>query len=310
MFRRNYLGLEICRGGLRAIAIQRRGAGATLVGGQTLNFSDGVLRATVHEPNVRKPEQFVTAVREVLVPLAKREKRIAVVLPDTTGHIYLLDVDTPFKSHAEGLDIVRWQLKDLLPPKFIYYSADYQVLGERESGGRKVLVSVVADTVLAQYEELLSQAGFAAGLVDFRALNLFNAYHARIELGSDFFLIGLDDDQLCMLGFENHQLDLYRTKTVVADPERIFQEINRSMVGYRRSHGSMLRTKVYLHSTWEQNDELLNALQAAFEREVELLPSPLQSMAGSQRLNIPSHDARSMAAALGIAERMIQRVSK
>jgi len=36
----------------------------------------------------------------------------------------------------------------------------------------------------------------------------------------------------------------------------------------------------------------------------------LQSMAGSQRLNIPANDARGMAAALGIAERMIQRVSK
>jgi len=310
VLRRNYLGLEVHREGLRGIAIQRRGAGVALSGGQTLAFGDDVVVPAVAEPNIRKPDQFVEAVREVLLPLAKREKRIAVSLPDSAGHVYLLNLETPFKNHAEGLDIVRWQLKDLLPPKFKHYAADYQVLGEREAGGRKVLVSVIADTVLAQYEELLSQAGFAAGLVDFRALNLYNAYHARIELGSDFFLIGLDDDQLCMLGFENHQLDLCRTKTVVADPERIFQEINRSMVGYRRTHGSMSRTKVYLHSTWGQNDELLDALKAAFEREVELLPSPLQSMAGSQRLNIPANDARGMAAALGIAERMIQRVSK
>lgn len=82
------------------------------------------------------------------------------------------------------------------------------------------------------------------------------------------------------------------------------------MVGYRRSHGSMSRTKIHLHTSWEQTDELLEALRAAFERDVELLPSPLQSLTGSQKLNIPVAASRGMAAALGVAERMIQRVSK
>lgn len=74
MLRRNYLGLEVHREGLRAVAVQRRGSRAALIGGQTLNFSDGVLQPSVLQPNVSKPEQFVEAVREVLLPLAKREK--------------------------------------------------------------------------------------------------------------------------------------------------------------------------------------------------------------------------------------------
>jgi len=310
VLRRNYLGLEINREGLRAIAVQRRGSGVSLSGGQTLQFSEGVLLPTVLEPNVRKPEQFVEAVREVLLPLSKREKRIAVALPDTAGHLYLLNIDTPFKNYAEGLEIVRWQLKDLLPPKLTNYVADYQVLEERESGGRRILVSVLSADVLTQYEELLADAGFACGLIDFRALNLFNAYHSRIELGSDFFLIGVDNNQFCMLAFENHLLDLCRTKTVAADPERIFQEINRSMVSYRRSHGSMTRTKIHLHTSWAQTEELLAAVTAAFDREVELLPSPLESLPGAEKLDIAAADSRSMATALGVAERMIQRVSK
>lgn len=310
MFRRNYLGLEIHRAGLRAIAVQRCGASVSLIGGQTLEFSDGVLLPTVLKPNVREPEQFVEAVREVLLPLAKREKRVAVALPDIAGHIYLLDIDTPFKNHAEGLDIVRWQLKDLLPPQLTRYVADYQVLEERDSGGRKVLVSVLAEDVQIQYEELLAQAGFSAALIDFHALNLYNAYHERIELGSDFFLVGVDGNQLCMLAFENRLLDLCRAKTVSEDPERIFQEINRSMVGYRRSHGSLTRMKIYLHTNWQQTDDLLEAVCSAFERDVELLPSPLQALTESEKLNISAADANGMAAALGVAERMIQRVSK
>ncbi len=310
MLRRNYLGLEIHREGLRAVAVQRRGSRVALIGGQTLNFKEGVLLPSVLQPNINKPEQFVNAVREVLLPLAKREKRLAVALPDAAGHVYLLNIDTPFKNHAEGLDIVRWQLKDLLPPKLTRYAADYQVIEERDSGGRRLLVSVIAEDVLHQYEELLTQAGFAAALVDFHAMSLYNAYRTKIELGSDFFLIGIDDNRLCMLAFENHLLDLCRSKTISEDPERIFHEINRSMVAYRRSHGTMSRTKVYLHSNWQQTDELMAAVGSAFERDVDLLPSPLQLLAGSQKLNISAADARGMAPALGVAERMIQRVAK
>ncbi|NOY12346.1 MAG: hypothetical protein GXP51_01225, partial [Deltaproteobacteria bacterium] len=270
MLRRNYLGLEISRGGLQAIALQRRGSGVALSGGQTLRFGEGVLLPTVLKANVRQPEQFVDAVREVLLPLAKREKRLAVALPDAAGHIFLLDIETPFKSHAEGLEIVRWQLKDLLPAQLLRSVIDYQVLERRESGNRRVLVSVLAEEVLRQYEDLLERAGFAAALVDFRALNLYNAYRSRIDLGAKFILVGVDDQQLCMLAFENHLLDFCRTKTVPQDPEKIFQELNRSMVGYRRAHPSFARSTVHLHTSWEQTDELLDAVHSAFEREVKL----------------------------------------
>jgi type IV pilus assembly protein PilM len=310
VLRRNYLGLEICREGLRAIAVQRRGSGAALMGGQTLDFSEGVLLPTVLEPNVRKPERFVDAVREVLVPLAKREKRIAVALPDSSGHVFLLDIDTPFKNYSEGLDIVRWQLKNLLPAQLTKIVVDYQVLEERESGGRRVLASVLADVVLTQYEELLAQAGFSSAQIDFHVLNLFNAYRSRIDLGADFFLIGVDGQQLNVLAFENHLLDFCRTKIVPQDPERIFQEINRSMVGYRRAHSSFARSTVHLHTSWGESDELLKAVSSAFDRNVELLPSPLHQLAGSQKLNISATEAKSLATALGAAERMIQRVAK
>lgn len=310
MFRRNYLGLDICCNGLRAIAVQRRGARVELCGGRTLRFGDELLQPSVLQPNVRQPDKFVESVREVLAPLAKREKRIAVALPDTVGHVYLLSIDTPFKNHAEGLEIVRWQLKDLLPSQMKDYVVDYQVLGNRDTGERHVLASVMAVDVLKQYEELLAVAGFSAALVDFHGLNLYNAYHSRIELGNDFFLIGVDDDQFCLLAFENRQLDLCRTKTVPLDPERVFQEINRSLVGYRSSHGSLSRMKIHLHSNWSETDELLQAVQSSFDRTVEVLPSPLQQLSGAQKLNIPAADAFSMAAALGVAERMIQRVSK
>lgn len=308
MFRKTYLGLEVRREGLRAIAVNRRGARVALCGGQTLAFGDGVLNPVARELNICKAEQFVDAIREVLFPLANGENRVAVALPDSSGHIFLLEVDTPFKKRSEGLEIIRWKLKDLLPGTVNNTAVDYQILEERESGSKRVLASVMAKNVLLQYEELLAEAGFAAALVDFHALNFYNAYRSRIDLGSDYILVGVDSQQLCLLGFENKLLNFHRVKTVTEDPASIFHEINRSMVSYRRAHPGSSRAKVYLHTNWQQQDELLEAVTAAFDREIKLLPSPLDQLIDADRLAVSAADSRSMAAALGVAERMIQRV--
>ncbi len=310
MFRRTYLGLEIRREGLRAIAVQRRGRGLALLGGQTLQLSEDVLCTVAQEPNILKPDAFIQAVHEVLLPLARSEDRIAVALPDAAGHVFLLDIDTPFKTRQEGEEIVRWRLKELLPASFSHFSLDFQVLEERESGSLRVLVSVIDKFVLQQYEEVLAKAGYAAALIDFHALNLYSCYRSRIELGSDFVLVGINGNQLSMLAFANRQLDFYRVKTVPQNPERIFQEINRSIVGYRRAHASFSRSKVLLHSDWGELDELSEAVRSAFDREIDLLPSPLSHLSSKTPLAISSAEACGMAAALGVAERMVQRVSQ
>lgn len=309
MFRRTYLGLEICRDGMRAIAVQRKGLGTALLGGQTLKLSEGVLCPVVQELNVLNPDAFVEAVQQVLMPLAKGEQRIAVALPDAAGHVFLLDLDTPFKNHSEGEEIVRWRLKDLLPDKLNKIAVDYQILEERESGSKRVLASVIGQDVLTQYEELFVKAGFAPCLIDFHALSLYTAYRSIVDMGTDFFLIGVDNSQLSMLVFENKLLEFYRIKSVVNDPEKIFQEINRSMVGYRRAHAAVSRSTVYLHTDWAQRDELCEAVRSAFEHDIQLFPSPLSRLSGSSKLAIAAPEASGMAVALGMAERMIQRVN-
>ena len=115
MFGRNFIGLEVRRQGLRAVSLKRRGRRRTLCGGQTLQLSEGVVSPTARELNVIDSEVFTDGVKEVLLPLAGREERVALCLPDAAGHIFLLDIDAPFKNRQQGVDIIRWQLKDKLP---------------------------------------------------------------------------------------------------------------------------------------------------------------------------------------------------
>jgi len=309
VFRRTYLGLDICSEGLKAVAVQRRGRNIALIGGQTLVFSEGILSPLTRELNVLKPDLFIDAVREVLLPLAKSEERVAISLPDATGYTFLVDVDTPLKNRQQGVDILKWQLKDKLPDGYRDFSLDYQILSELESGSQRVLVSVIDNKILNQFEELIEMAGFNADLIDFHSFQLYNCYRSKTDLGDDFILVGASGSELILLGFQDQILDFFRVKSVGVDPERVFREINRSLVNYRSEHPLHSRTRIYLHSDWQDQDQLLQAVQSSFDGDVHVLPGPLSQLKDNgDKLVISECEKSSLAAALGAAERQLDRV--
>lgn len=305
MFGRNYIGLEVRRQGLRAVSLKRKGRRRVLSGGQTLQLSEGVVSPTARELNVLDPQVFVDSVKEVLLPLAGREERVALCLPDAAGHIFLLDIETPFKNRQQGGDIIRWQLKEKLPDNFRTIELDYQVLGERESGDQRVLVSVIDKEIRNQYEELLTLAGFSAALIDFQSLQIHNCYRSTIDLGNDFILVTLNQRQLSVLTVQNGILDFHRSKAGMEDAESVFQEINRSLVTYRSGHSVFSRSKLYLQCDWEEQQSLNDAVASAFDRDVHSLPSPLSTLTVPESLNLSRSQASGMAAAIGAAESLM-----
>jgi type IV pilus assembly protein PilM len=307
MLRRTYLGLEIRQQGLRAVAVQRRGKNIALVGGQALALAETVLQPGFRELNISQPEHFVNAVKELLIPLAKRDNRIAVALPDCSGQLFLLDIETPFKNRAEGSEIIRWRLKDLLPVQSNQVALDFQILEEKESGQKRVLAAVITRDVLAQYENLLEQAGYAAAVVDFHSLALYNAYRTKIDLGRDFILIGVDGGQLSLLIFVNQILNFSRVRPISQKPRQVFQELSRSLVNYRNELSSFNRLAVYLHSDWQDQKDLFMAVDSVFDQEVQWLISPVSKLMNGHQLSFSGAEANGMAAALGVAERMIKR---
>lgn len=308
MLKRTYLGLEVRRQGLRAVAVQRRGQHVALVGGNALQLDEPLIQPGFKSPNVVNPDRFVRALRELINPLVKGDNRIAVALPDQTGNLFLLDVDTPFKNQSEGAEIIRWQLKDSLPDKAKRIALDYQILEEKDSGHKRILAAVVARDVLEHYEALIEQAGFAAALIDFHSLALYNAYRTTIDFGRDFILVAVDGCQLSIMIFVNQIPVFYRGRQVEQNPQQIFQELNRSLVNDRHKLSHFNRLPVYLHSDWHE-DELITAVDAAFEQSVQRTTSPVNKLMNGHQLDFSGAEANSMAAALGVAERMIQRLA-
>jgi len=290
---------------MRAVALHRKGRGVSLVGHSVLPLPQGVMALSMREPNIADTSRFVAAAKEVLGPLAKGEDRIALSLPDETGRILLTESDSAFKSKKEGVDILKWQLKNSLPgdPKDI--ALDYQVLKKSDTGRYSLAVAVIARPVLAQYEELLAEAGYHAAVIDFRSLHLYNYYRPRLDLGEDFILVGVEGGCLSLQYVQGRVLVFHRAKEVQDSTVRVFQELSRSAVGCHEKFPGFRRAPLFLHSDWPDQQPLTEVVRSALERDelVQLEPH-LGRLAPASSPVLPK-TSRSLVAAVGAAERML-----
>lgn len=314
---RVFVGVDLQPGGLYLAALQRGRPNTQLVG---LRFEslEGVLEVSSRQPNIRDARRFVDGLRRGVEALAGREERLSLSLPDRAGRIYLTEVDTPFKSHQEGVDILKWRLKGSLPAPPAQVKLDYQVLDRREDGHQLCAVAAIAQTVLEQYEDLINEAGRHAVQIDFHSLNLYNYYRPRLDLGDEFILVGVEHGLLSIQYVVGHALCYQRVREFKANPERIFREINRTLVEAYETFPAMKRCAVFAHVDPEMEGDIdrlqadadkrpdgtVQLLGAAFERDVKCLDPGLRRFGGVGKTG-GLQAGGAVVAALGAAERMM-----
>jgi len=305
VIRRTYPALDITPGELRGVALHRKGRGVSLDGGRVLSLKKEDITLSIREPNILEPRRFVEAIGEVLNPLAAGEERIALSLPDGIGRILLTETESAFKSKKEGVDILKWQLKTSLPgdPKDV--RLDYQVLKKSDSGRYTLAVALIASRVLNQYEELLSEAGYHAAVIDFHSLHVYNYYRPRLDLGEDFILVGVEGGGLSIQFFEGGVLVFHRAREVQTSPVRVFQELSRSVVGCHEKFPGFRRATLFLHSDWPDRQPLVDALRSVFERDEVVQLEPHLERLAAPSLQVKSGSLGSLVAAVGAAERML-----
>jgi type IV pilus assembly protein PilM len=306
VIRRTYLGLDIRTRELRTVALHRKGRSSSLAGGRIISLAEGVVAPSFREPNILNFRSFTDSLHEVLGPLAGREERIALSLPESAGRILLTEVETAFKTKEEGSEVLRWQLKSSVPFEPSDIRLDYQVLEKSDTGRQRLVVELISGKVLEQYEEVITEAGYNPTMVDFHSLNLYNYYRPRLDLGENFILVGIEGGTLSFQFFQSRTLAFHRVREVEANPGKVFRELNLTLVGCREKYSGFRRAAVFMHSDWEENGPLLEALTSAFERDVVLLDPHLERLTPAS-LDLPPWRSRSLAAAVGAAERMMWR---
>jgi type IV pilus assembly protein PilM len=305
VIRRIYPALDVTPGELRGVVLHRKGRGVSLDGGRVLSLKKEDLTFSLREPNILEPRRFVEAVGEVLNPLAAGEERIALSLPDGIGRVLLTETESVFKSKKEGIEILKWQLKNSLPgdPKDV--QLDYQVLKKNDTGRYTLAVAFIANRVLHQYEELLAEAGYHAAVIDFHSLHVYNYYRPRLDPGEDFILVGIEGGSLSIQLFQGGELVFHRARDVQASPVRVFQELSRSVVGCHEKFPGFRRATLFLHSDWPDRQPLVDALRSAFERDEVVQLEPHLERLAAPSLQVKSGSLGSLVAAVGAAERML-----
>ncbi len=131
-------------------------------------ISEGVLIPGLRVGNVADRGALIAAARTVLdsVSAASKERTrdVTVVVPDASVRVLLLDFDELPGKLTDALPVVRFRLKKLLP-----FDADDAAVSFQVMSGSRGLVRVLAvampKDVLAEYEAVITAAGYLPGAV-------------------------------------------------------------------------------------------------------------------------------------------------
>ena len=118
--------------------------------------------------NIADTAAVSASIRAALEPMAVRGKDrsryLTVVIPDTAARVLLLDFDEFPAKPAEALAVVRFRLKKLLPFEVDDGVVSYQVMSAAR-GAIRVLAVAIPCGVLAEYEGVVTGAGYLPGAV-------------------------------------------------------------------------------------------------------------------------------------------------
>jgi len=286
LFRRESNGIEISPHGVSVVHLSRGDGMPTLARHGRIPFSREVVRVSLREPNVVDEGHFVSTVREAVNLVDHRMKRVSVSLPDYSGRVFLLDMETPFKSRDEALDLIRWKLKKSFPFPVQDVHIDYQQIERKVSGELVLLVSCIAHAVIRQFEDLLVEAALEPFQIDFTAFNLYHLFVRGFRMGDRKAFISWFGSTLSIFIFSDGRLVFLRSKEVPFsrfDSNRIFREISSSLIAYKGKSGGGGLQEVYCFSTFEDREALEVIVRDATEIEPVMLDTGKVILPGNDR---------------------------
>lgn len=152
-----------------AFEISEAGIAAARIGSRTeLEFQplkNGTLTVSPLKENVVDPDDFVMAVRSLTgTQAARKRKDVALILPDFSARISVLDFDSFPSDPKEQASLIRFRLKRSVPFDVEAAALSYWV---QPGGGPRVEVVVVMAPleIVSRYEAPFRKVGMNPGLV-------------------------------------------------------------------------------------------------------------------------------------------------
>jgi type IV pilus assembly protein PilM len=136
-------------------------------------LASGVLEPSAAHPNFPQPELFEETVRAMLEELGPcRRPDVAVILPDASSRLTVLDFDRLPGDTPERLRLIRFRLKKTVP-----FDVDQARIASKTwtvSSKVVALVAVIPPDIIRQYEAPFERAGLWPGFVSFSTISALN----------------------------------------------------------------------------------------------------------------------------------------
>jgi type IV pilus assembly protein PilM len=305
LFHKQSLGMEISSAGLKMVVAGGKRDYPRLDSFSTCAFSAETQHFSFKELNILDTARFTSKVRDTHVKLLTKLNRVSLSLPDVVGRVMILNLETRFKNREEGADVIRWKLKKSFPIDIDSVHLDYQVLRENEAGGMVTLVSLISAQVVNQYETLLLESGLEPNKIDLTTFNLFRLFSKRLELAENSAVICFFEGRVSISIFNEGILEFYRAKDIPTgefEADRVFREINSSLLVYKNNHPGHSFNEVFCATTTQTGKDFI----ALVAETTGLEPTPLYAgdfVARKEGISCDVMTLQNLAPALGAAMR-------
>jgi type IV pilus assembly protein PilM len=294
-------GISLCEKGLRAVVLKKHRRGTQIAGWTSQPWPSGCLKPGFREPNVLAEEPFAATVRAALKSLGTGKCRVALSLSDTVGRMLITTLDEPLKSGQEGINLLKWQVREQLPVDPEQVRLAFRVIDAGPGGKSRVLVAAADNAVLEQYETLLAAAGATPALILFESLNVMHHYQAGGILDGHHLLIVLTPAALTLQLHIGGRLHACRSRSAPGSETVLFQEVGRTLADWERTWPEARDLPAFLHGA-PPAESWMEALEGALSRAPKLPPQQTLPLAPALAKQPPPH----CYGALGGAERLFR----
>lgn len=173
---------------------------------------DGVVKPSFEKTNFPDAPLLESKIREGMAKIGLGQGKVAVLLPELSARVFILNLDTAPLAQREKEKIIRWRVGKQMPA--VPEDARFVFQEFPAGSSNRIIVAVSREAVLQEYEGLFSRCQLAAGNLSLPSLSLINLLP---EAGEDTLLVNLEEDSLGFVAIIESKLSLYRQKAFVFD---------------------------------------------------------------------------------------------
>lgn len=265
---------------------------------------------SILRPNLADPDGVANELARLYEATGTRPGRVSLVLPDNLAKVSLVTLPERPPSRKQLDEIIRFKVRRSVPFRLEEATLSYQIM-PGEGKGLRVLVALLRQGVVEQYERVFESVGGRVGLIDLCTPNLYNLCREQMRTASmaagDVALLNCTRSYFSLLIVRGEHLIFYRCKSyAIAEREAqlpngaMARELAGSLSYYQEKLGGEQIGALFLRTVAQPFDELATMVSdLGIERVEPVDPSARLELVEGLRLD--PEVAQRIAPAVGAA---------